>query len=318
MKSRKKFDQFIGQQRVIGHLRRLIEGAKTLGQPCPSLLFTGPSGYGKTALAEAVAAEYGSGFHRIFAGKDTRAAHVASALAGLNHADVLLVDEAQSLTEDAQQILFLALDHKKAPPVLLGKLDRSTEESIADFTLIAATDQPGRVKRALRRRLRPIEFDPYSQADLANVARLAAGQAGMKLTADAAARIAEVAQGVPDRARQRVADLRVCFPGVRRWGVEHVEEVLAQEGLDAQGLTPHQRRYLSTLAGSPRNTCPLARLSASLGCDVANLREEIEPGLLRLGLIDVRAGAGRTLTDAGRDWAAAQADASGSRKGGER
>jgi len=72
-RSPKTFNEFIGQRRVVGHLTRLIAGAQELGRPCPSLLLTAPSGFGKTSLACAVAQEYGSTLQMILAGPESRA-----------------------------------------------------------------------------------------------------------------------------------------------------------------------------------------------------------------------------------------------------
>ncbi len=300
----KAFQHFVGQRAIIGRLRRLIAGARALHQACPSMMFAGASGMGKTALAGAVALEYGSAFQAVFASSDTSPTHLAGILAGLNVGDVLLLDEAHSLREDSQQVLYTALDAFKVPAPDEGRPGRTTLISIAEVTLILATDQPGKIKRALRRRLGRFEFVPYSVSELVLIGKRVAADMGVEITPQAARRLAEVAQGVPDRVRQRLADLRLYYPSQARYTQEQVEQMLADEGVDADGLRPHQRHYLSVLAQSPRGTCSLTRLSVALGCDGANIVEEIEPGLMRLGLVDIVAGAGRTLTAAGRVRAA--------------
>jgi Holliday junction resolvasome RuvABC ATP-dependent DNA helicase subunit len=118
-------------------------------------------------------------------------------------------------------------------------------------------------------------------------------------TPQAARRLAEVAQYLPRSIVRRLEHLRLFWPHVERFTLEHVAEFLAYEGLDARGFTPHQRLYLRTLAESPRGICSLERLSVKLGCDTATIRQEIEPYLIDQGLVDPHSGRGRTLTEAG-------------------
>ena len=55
-----QFHGFIGQERAVGQLQQQLRGALTLGEPFPETAFFGPSGIGKTKLAMALAAEYGT------------------------------------------------------------------------------------------------------------------------------------------------------------------------------------------------------------------------------------------------------------------
>ena len=180
------FHQFIGQARAVGHVRRLIAGAKTHGDACTSMLLAGPSGTGKSTMAEAIAADYGSQFRVLLAGSDTTAAAICRVLSELKHGDVLLIDEAHSLSGDAQQVLFIALDQWKIPRLLERGIDRSSFESIAEFTLVVATNAPGQIKQALRNRLTRIEFDPYGRKELKTIAERIAELLGISISPQAA------------------------------------------------------------------------------------------------------------------------------------
>jgi Holliday junction DNA helicase RuvB len=294
------FNRFIGQRRVVSFVKRLIQGAKIRGAPCPSLLLIGRSGAGKTVLARAVAREYGSAFHRLFAGEDLRPIDICNTLAALKHGDILFLDEGHSLNRDAQQVLYLALDEQKAPAINNGRIDRSRITSIAAFTLIIATNQPGGVKPALRRRLTSVEFAPYSTRELVAVARTVAADDRVEITAQAARRLAEVAQGSPRRVHQRIDGLRHFWPEATRFTQQHVARFLTREGVDARGLTENQRLYLRALAASSRGTCSLRGLETRLGCDGRYVQEEIELHLVDRGWVEVTSGAGRRITQAGR------------------
>ncbi len=302
----KDFNGFFGQSKVIAFLRRHIAGAKVCVQSCPSLLFVGPSGTGKSSLARAVATEYGSELHPILAGKEIRPVEICHTLLNeVKSGDVLFIDEIHALVGESQEILYVAIDMRKVPDPGGGRLDRMKKlVNIGDFTLIGATNQPGSLKRALLSRLKVIELDPYSNAELKAIAERIAEEEGFVLTPQAARKLAETAQGTPRRVDSRVRDLKTFFPGIQRFTQEHVEELLVAERIDEHGLVPYQRQYLSALANSTRGSSTLERLCVKLGCDPAYIRKEIEPYLVDRGFVDLQTARGRTITPEGQALAA--------------
>lgn len=299
----KTLNDFIGQPRIIRHVKSLIDGAKALAKPCPSLLLTAPSGYGKTVLAAAIATEYGSTLQPLFAGEDVKAADICETLFQLQFGDIFFIDEAHSLRPDAQQILYTALDQHKAPARHDNGLRRTDLVSIAAFTLIVATNEPGRLKKPLRNRLERIELDRYGPAELKAIGQRVAQTEGIEITSQAARKLAEVAQGAPRHMYRRIETLRYFYPNLTRFTQEHVDRLLESEGIDAYGLWPQQRHYLQILAESGNGACSLERLEAKLGGDAAFIRQEIEPYLVDLGFIDFGKG-GRVITNKGRAVAA--------------
>ncbi len=116
------------------------------------------------------------------------------------------------------------------------------------------------------------------------------------------------AGGVPWRLQRRATDYDACFVGISYYheiAGENVQTSVAQvfnergEGVDEQGFTTHQRQYLQYLAATPEQQCNVERLAIKLGCDAANVRQEIEPYLIELGLVDPTPRQGRGLTEAG-------------------
>jgi Holliday junction DNA helicase RuvB len=294
------FNDFVGQSRVIRYVGKLLRGAKELGEPCPSLLLIGRSGAGKTALAWAVAAEYGSRLHPVFAGEDLRPVDLRNTLAEARHGDFVFVDEAHALKRECQELLFLALDEFKIPALRGGRLDRGHTESVASLTLILATNEPGRLRPALRGRLEKVVFAGYSRPELVEIARRAAAKVGVEVTPQAARRLAEAAQGSPRRILQRLENLRKISPNTTRFARQHATRLLRLEGVDSNGRTPVQRQLLRALAASPNGTCPLRGLVTRLRCDASYIQDEVEVYLVDRGWIEISA-KGRRLTAAG--WA---------------
>ncbi len=296
------FHHFVGQQRVVRHLERLINGAKAHGDPCTSVLLTGPAGYGKSSIAKAIAKEYGSNFHVLIAGSDTKPSEVCDVLREIKHGDVFLVDEAHSLSRDAQQLFYVALDQWRIPTPTERGLNRSQFESIAQFTLILATNEPGGIRHALRSRLTRIEFDPYTQKELKEIAERIAGTRGIEVSPQAANLLAKTSQGSPRSIARRIDNIKHFWSSEKSLTKDHVREFLGSEGVDESGRTPHQREYLKCLTASPKGQCNLERLAVRLGCDVVNVRQEVEPYLIEQELIDPASRLGRGITEKGRQF----------------
>lgn len=299
----KKFHDFIGQKRVINFLRKIILGAKTLGQSCPPLLLKAPTGCGKSSLAKSIAIEYGSTFHLLLAGQEVQAIDICQMLSKLEFGDVFAIDEAHSLSSDSQQILYLALDEQRIPAISNGKIDRSEYVSIADFCLVLATNEPGLLKRALANRLHHVELDPYSLEELKVIAETIADKEGFHLTPQSARRLVEVAQGSPRTVHKLVELLRLFNPKISHFTETQVVELLLGQGIDQNGLTPKQRQYLITLFNSPLGICTLGRLSVALGYDIFAIKRDVEPYLVEKRWVDPNSIRGRRITDEGRELA---------------
>ena len=174
-------------------------------------------------------------------------------------------------------------------------------ESIGQFTLILATNEPGGVKRALRSRLTRSEFDRYTQAELKAIAERVARDSDVNLTPQAASLLAQVAQGSPRIIARRVQNLKHFWPDGRSLSKDHVRTFLCSEGVDERGLTAHQQLYLRHLAAMPADQCNVERLAIKIGCDAVNVRQEIEPFLIEQGLVDPTSRQGRGITEKGLD-----------------
>lgn len=293
------FHNFVGQRRVVGHVARLERGARARGEPCTPLLLVGPAGNGKTSMAKALASDYGSDLHVILASGDTKPAEICEVLRDVKHGDFVLGDEAHSFSRDAQQVLYLALDEWRIPAKTTRGISRSEFESIAQFSLILATNEPGGIRQALRSRLTRIEFDRYTQRELKAIAERVAETEGISFSPQAASLLARTSQGSPRSIRRRVSNLKHFWSETTCLTKTHVHTFLLSEGIDELGFTPHQRVYLESLAAMPNGQSNLERLAVKLGCDSANIRHEVEPYLIEQALVDPATRLGRGITAKG-------------------
>jgi len=263
---------------------------------------------GKSLLAEAIAREYAGSaagdnipqaFHRIMGGPRLTNGLIDT-LVALEHGDILFVDETHALDREAQELLYLALDERRTfGRTPKGAPDRTTTVSIAEFTLVAATTEPGRIAKPLRSRLHAVQLAEYSVAELKVITEKLAAASQLSITAQAARQLAERSERTPRSIRKLIELLSVTVPTTTTVTQEVVRDFLSEQGIDERGLTPLHRQMLHTLVKADRVTS-LDVIAAKLGIDRLYVRTEVEPLLLELRLIELGP-RGRQITDKGRE-----------------
>jgi Holliday junction DNA helicase RuvB len=300
-----RFHDYIGQRPAVAFLRNQLDGALARGRPLPHTLLLGPSGMGKTMLARALAAAMGTAVIAA-SGADDRKALVAK-LRLLKPSDIFFIDEAHRLASDAQECLYEPIDDNSvAGPARAGaardeRIDDPPSLHLPPFSLILATDQPGRLLNALYKRItHQVYLLPYSVAELKAIVEAQASKLNLLLTAQAAGLVAEHAAGIPRRAEHLLQGIRLHFSRdeMRPLGVPEVRQYLQAAGFDEFGLEPIAQLYLSAL--DAQGTASLETLALCLGVDAPHVKSQVEATLVRRGLVKI-ARTGRQLTEAGQE-----------------
>ena len=147
----KTLDEVVGQRHILGEkgvLRRIIEGGSI-----PNMIFYGPSGTGKTTVAEIAAARMGRPFHRL----NATTAALADIKAVMSQVGTLLAPEGVVLYLDEIQYF-----NKKQQQSLLEFMENGK------LTLIASTTENPYfyVYNAVLSRSTVFEFKPVSEEDV--------------------------------------------------------------------------------------------------------------------------------------------------------
>jgi holliday junction DNA helicase RuvB len=298
----KRLGEFVGQSELKEKLAIVLEAARRRDQPVDHMLFAGPPGLGKTTLAGIVAAEMGTGF-RITSGPAlTRGGDLAAILTGLQHGDVLFIDEIHRLNRAVEEILYPAMEDF-AIDIIIGKgpSARSVRLGLPRFTLIGATTRSGLVTGPLRDRFGFVtHLEHYKIDELCEIVARTGELLGVECTEDGAREIARRSRGTPRlaiRLMRRVRDV-VEVRGTGVISAEAAREGSTLFGVDDLGLEPLDRAILDTLCrrfvGKPVG---LTTLAVSVSEDPETIEDVVEPFLMQAGLIQ-RTARGRVATSA--------------------
>lgn len=300
-------EQLVGQQRVLSVLKTHLaaywnDRAAGRNPVLGHLLCTGPSGVGKTQVAITLSHELAVPITVVTADALGTSQSCCRTLVELENDSILFIDEIHSLARFpvTETILLKALAENK---VCLGggNSRKPTIIELPRFTCIGATTDPWSLHPATVQRFTVLNFDYYSKAELAEIARRRAK--AMSVECDAVV-LEELAKRAKETPRICLALLKACHRTARSENtdaitMEHFRKTVEQLGVDDIGLDRLERRYLELLAEGG-GCVRLNILALRLGLPARTLTRMVEPFLVRQGLI-CTSERGRELTPIGTE-----------------
>ncbi len=279
---------YVGQAQTVETLRIAIEAARLRQEPIDHVLFHGPPGLGKTTLAHIIANETGGQLTVTSGPALEKGGDLIGVLTHLKEGDILFIDEIHRTPKTVEELLYPAMEDFAIDFVFdKGVHARSHRYRLRHFCLVGATTRVGLLSAPLRDRfglIRSLDF--YELEDLIKITRRSAALLDVPIEDAAAAELARRCRGTPriaNRLLKRVRD----YSQVRADGritTATVDAALSLEGVDDQGLTKLDRRYLNTIIsfykGGPVG---IEALAATLQEETDTMVDLVEPYLLKLG-----------------------------------
>lgn len=229
--------EFVGQERLLNRLEPFLLQSLTTSRPLPHVFLTSAPGMGKTTLANAIANALGDEFFAVdFSSMQPK--QLASFFRRFE-GGIVFADEAQMMKAGQQEAMLTLLEEGYIATPHGGRIE------VPWLTVIAATTHPEKIEPAFLARfpLR-LEYDTYSDAEIAEMVAMMASKADLKIRADDAMRLAEAACGVPRTARDLVLAWRALTHAPHGPSVEAALDIV---GLEEDGIPQIGLRYLRTL-----------------------------------------------------------------------
>ena len=285
-----KFDEFIGQKKLVDNLKLYIEAANNRGDALDHVLLFGPPGLGKTTLANIISKELESNIKHVSGPVVERAGDLAGMITNLNQRDVFFIDEIHRINSVVEEYLYSAMEDYMIDIMIdKGPNARSVQLSLNNFTLIGATTKLGNLTSPLRDRfgvLLRLEF--YSHNELLEIIKRSAKILKIQIDNDAALEIAKRSRGTP-RISNRILKRARDFAEVESNGIISLQIAnlaLSKLDIDDSGLDKMDRSILKTMIdkfnGGPVG---LESLGVAIAEDARTIEEVYEPFLIKEGFI---------------------------------
>src|SRR5947208_673167 len=279
------FSEFTGQARVKERLEIAVQAAQHRGEALDHILLNGPSGLGKTTLANIIAKAMGANMKSTSGPTIEKAGDLAGLLTNLEEGDVLFIDEIHRLQKTIEEYLYPAMEDFKLDIIIdQGPNARSVRLNLPRFTLIGATTRSGLLTAPLLTRFGVRERLDYYQAEqLQQIVVRSARLLNIEIEEGGAREIARRSRGTPRIANNLLRRVRdyAQVRGDGRITAPLADKSLAILEIDENGLDEMDKRILEAIiakfGGGPVG---VGSLAVAVGEEPDTLEEVYEPYLI--------------------------------------
>ena len=293
------FDDFIGQEHIKEVVQTTIDSAQKRESNIWHTLFSGPSGFGKTTIANIIAKQMDKNIKAITWYAINKPAEIISILNSLEDGEVLFIDEIHRLKPNIEEVLYIAMEDFVIDMVMPDGWNMRIP--IAPFTLIGATTMPEKLTKPLKNRfVYNHHFMDYTDKEKQKIISQYLDHYELDFQDELLGEIHKKVDAVPREIHNLCVKIR-DFVISKQEKVEKytLDEKLRNDFVDYMkiedwGLTLLHQKYLDILREYDR---PLGSktIAIQMWINEKALEEDVEPLLLKLGKIE-KTNAGRLLS----------------------
>lgn len=253
------FGDFVGQTKAKKVASIIIEAAKKDQRPLPNVLITGSFGQGKTSLARLMADAFDPSITLVDA---------VSINKEVPKKGTFIVDEIHNLSSDVCDSLNITIDDNK-------------------IHLIGCSTNPGQLPAAFRSRFRQIYLEPYTVNNIADIIARVLIRKQISASANVLKEIATRSRYNPRVALNYLAfilDL-ATLKSTSTITLPILTEAFSELGVDKYGFLARDEEYIKAIPEDGR-AVGLQYISAITSIDEKTIETEVEPFLMKMGLID--------------------------------
>jgi len=316
------FDEFIGQNHIKEIIKTAIESGKKRKGHIGHMLFSGPSGFGKTTIAHIISKQGNVSIKAVTGYAITKPSEIISILNTLETGDVLFIDEIHRLKPNIEEVLYIAMEDFVIDMVMPE--GGNVRIPINPFTLIGATTKSESLSQPIKNRfVYQFHFMEYTPTEKEAIIKKYLNKYEISATNDLIKKMSEKVAAVPREIHNFCIKIRDYV--ITHWvssfdlssngdkggvptGTEDLENnensknmlteqlreyFLTHSKIEEGGMTPLHAKYLEILEKADR-PIGVKAIAVQLGINEKAVEEDVEPLLLKLGKIE-KSAAGRIL-----------------------
>jgi len=284
------FDEFIWQEHIKWVLKTAIQSAQKRASHMGHILFSWPSGFGKTTIAHIISKQWNMWIKAVTWYAISKPSEIVSILNSLESWDILFIDEIHRLKPNIEEVLYIAMEDFVIDMVMPEWWN--VRIPINPFTLIGATTKSESLSQPIKNRfIYNFHFMDYSPEEKKILIKKYLTEYKIKFEDTILSQISSKVDAVPREIHN------MCIK-IRDFIISRNEKILSDilrnqfilhSKIDEGGLTPLHNKYLEILRKADRPMWSKA-IAVQLWINEKAVEEDVEPLLLKLWKIEKTAG----------------------------
>jgi len=281
------FDEFVGQEHIKGIVKTAIDSGKKRKWHIGHILFSGPSGFGKTTMANIISKQGQVNIKAVTGYAITKPSEIISILNTLESWDILFIDEIHRLKPNIEEVLYIAMEDFVIDMVMPEWWN--VRIPINPFTLIGATTKSESLSQPIKNRfVYHFHFMEYTPSEKETILKKYLNTYEIKTSNEIIKKISEKVGAVPREMHNlciKIRDFVVTTSQEKILTDILREKFLKHSQIEEGGMTPLHAKYLEILENADR-PMGVKAIAVQLWINEKAVEEDIEPLLLKLGKIE--------------------------------